>query len=57
MSKPNTELPLSSIVHLNSGSPDLRVIKREAEKLTVEWLNPQGERKEMTLPAVCFRAA
>lgn len=47
-------LKVGDIVHLNSGSPDLKVVANDVNQLTVEWQVESGLER-MTLPTVCFR--
>lgn len=49
------EFQIGDFVVLNSGSPLLKVIAREGEKIKVEWDGPSGL-ESMVLPAVCFRS-
>jgi hypothetical protein len=49
------QLQVSYIVHLNSGSPDLKLVALGSDNATVEWQTESGLER-MTLPAVCFRA-
>ena len=46
---------MNDIVHLNSGSPDLKVTATDSDKVTVEWPDDLGQMQEMTLPEVCFQ--
>jgi len=48
------ESNIGAIVHLNSGSPDLKVVAKDANHLTVEWRGESGLER-LTLPEVCFR--
>ena len=50
----NQELQLGNVVHLNSGSPDLRVIALDSQKehIAVEWVR-DGLVDRTILPAVC----
>lgn len=57
MSNDYAAIQVGDIVHLNSGSPDLTVVRCCGEKLEVEWLNLSGVTERMTLPAVCFKHA
>ena len=43
------EMQHGDIVRLNSGSPDLRVVSMNGDKITVEWL------AQLELPSVCFQ--
>jgi hypothetical protein len=47
------DLEIGSIVHLKSGSPDLKVVKI-AEEVTVEWHDDENILQQWTLPAGCF---
>ena len=53
------QIPLrtNDIVHLNSGSPDLKIVALDGEKATVEWRDDEGVIQAMTLPNVCLRLA
>jgi len=51
------ELQIGHIVHLKSGSPNLKIVARDGENVTVEWLNEECVLEQMTLPGVCFRPA
>lgn len=47
---------IGSIVHLNSGSPDLKVVAANGDLVSVEWLNERGNWERLSdRPAVCFR--
>ena len=46
---------LNTIVHLNSGSPALKVVQSDTSRTTVEWLDSE-ELKSLNLPTVCFRS-
>jgi hypothetical protein len=48
------EIKTGEIVHLNSGSPDLKVIRIEGEKATVEWQGDNGELKSSSIPLPCL---
>jgi hypothetical protein len=48
------ELQISHIVHLNSGSPDLKIVAINDDEIEVEWINEEGKLERMTLPQVCF---
>ena len=37
------EIFTSDMVHLNSGSPDLKAISQDRNQITVEWVNDSGE--------------
>ena len=52
--KQQIDFTTNDIVHLNSGSPDLKVVGIDGEKVQVEWTNERGNLERMTLPAVCF---
>lgn len=45
---------IGQIVHLNSGSPDLKIIAIQDGKVTVEWQSESGI-QNATFPAVCLR--
>jgi len=45
---PTSELQIGDIVRLKSGSPDMKVVSKDGEKVTVEWTT------HCELPAVCF---
>jgi hypothetical protein len=45
-------LEIGDIVHLKSGSPELRVI--ETGVVTVEWKNDQNEIERTTLHEICL---
>jgi hypothetical protein len=49
-----TALHISNMVHLNSGSSDLKVVGIKGDEVEVEWDVESGELERMTLPAVCF---
>jgi hypothetical protein len=49
-----TAFSIGEIVHLNSGSPDLRVIAVIGEEIKVEWETQPGIFDTTTSPAVCF---
>jgi uncharacterized protein YodC (DUF2158 family) len=44
---------IGEIVHLNSGSPDLKVVRIDADQVEVTWSDDSGPRR-LVLPAVCF---
>ncbi len=48
------KLNAGDIVHLNSGSPDLKIAAIENGKVTVEWHGESGL-EQATLPVVCVR--
>jgi hypothetical protein len=48
------ELQIGYIVHLNSGSPDLKVVAIEGDEIAVEWRNETNSLERMSLPRVCF---
>jgi len=54
----NQELQLGNVVHLNSGSPDLRVIALDDQKeqVAVEWVR-DGLVDRAIFPSVCVRRA
>jgi uncharacterized protein YodC (DUF2158 family) len=54
MHNQSQQLQIGHIVHLNSGSPDLKVVGFKGGEVEVEWLNDQGNLDQMTAPAVCF---
>ena len=51
-----TQLCIGDMVHLNSGSPALKVVALRNHKVEVEWSNQLGRLERMALPAACFRA-
>ena len=51
----NQQVQIGDMVHLNSGSPDLKVVGKHANQLEVEWLGDSGSLERMSLPAVCFK--
>ena len=44
---------VGGIVHLKSGSPDLRVIGASEEEIEASW-NDEGETRTSTIPRVCL---
>lgn len=48
------EIQIGEMVHLNSGSPDLKVVAIVAAQIEVEWTNESGNQERLTLPAPCF---
>ena len=48
------ELRTGYIVHLNSGSPDLKVVGTEGDQIEVEWVNEGGNLERMKMPETCF---
>lgn len=48
-----TALHAGDIVHLNSGSPELRVVTLAEGKATVEWV-ANGVNRQMSAPMACF---
>lgn len=48
-----TALHTGDIVHLNSGSPELRVVALADGKATVEWAS-NGVTRQMSAPIACF---
>ncbi|MGE0417697.1 MAG: hypothetical protein AB7O80_12890 [Acetobacteraceae bacterium] len=49
-------ITLGAMVCLNSGGPPMEVVSCDAAIVTAEWLDDDGQRQQMTLPAVCIRA-
>jgi hypothetical protein len=49
-----TNVQISDIVHLNSGSPDLRIIEIKGENVDVEWQSDKNMERA-TFPVVCVR--
>ena len=49
------QLQKGHIVHLNSGSPDLKVVAVEGKDITVEWFNEEDVLEQITLPEGCFK--
>ena len=48
-------LQLNDIVHLSSGSPDLKVVAVKGDRIDVEWINERGNWARLSdRPAVCF---
>ena len=45
---------VNDIVHLKSGSPDLRIIAVDGNQVKVTWRTDDGRVPELMLPAVCF---
>jgi hypothetical protein len=50
-------LHVNDIVHLNSGSPALKVVSTKGIETEVEWLNDLNGLERIVLPTVCFRRA
>jgi hypothetical protein len=48
------ELQIGHIVHLNSGSPDLKIVAINGNEIEIEWTNEKGQSERTTLPRVCF---
>lgn len=48
-------LEIGNIVHLNSGSPDLKIIGIEGENVTVEWEEEPGKIVQSVFPVVSLR--
>jgi uncharacterized protein YodC (DUF2158 family) len=44
-----SQFQVGDIVHLNSGSPDLKVMAVVGDKVSVEW----GDEEKAEFPAVC----
>jgi hypothetical protein len=49
------QINAGDIVHLNSGSPDLKVTAIKNGDISVEWRTERGRLEKLTLPAACFR--
>jgi hypothetical protein len=49
-----TELRINHIAFLNSGSPELKIIKIENNRAEVEWLN-DGKTNKTSFSLVCLR--
>jgi len=47
-------LEVGNIVHLNSGSPDLKILLLSDGCAEVEWKDENGTECQMLAPAVCF---
>ena len=52
-----TELRTGDIVHLNSGSPNLKVAAVGDGWVEVEWSGENGRMERMKAPGVCFHRA
>jgi pyruvate kinase len=52
--KEQTAVRAGDIVHLNSGSPDLKVVNINGDKIQVEWVNERGNLERSTLPRICL---
>jgi len=50
--EPRKLLSVSDIVHLNSGSPDLKIIAIENGKISVEWHTESGL-EQAVFPMAC----
>ena len=50
----STRFIVGDLVHLNSGSPDSKVVGLEGGKVDVEWYSEDGEAQKLVLPSVCF---
>jgi hypothetical protein len=50
----DTTFRMGEIVHLNSGSADLRIIAAKGEEIEVKWEVEPGIRHTLTFPIVCF---
>jgi uncharacterized protein YodC (DUF2158 family) len=48
-----TELKVGDIVHLNSGSSDMKIVDIQ-KTADVEWLNDEGGVERATYPVVCL---
>lgn len=48
------EIRVGGIVRLNSGSPDLKVLRIENDRATVEWQGGQGETQSSEFPLTCL---
>jgi uncharacterized protein YodC (DUF2158 family) len=48
------DFKVGGIVHLNSGSPDWKIVEIQGEKVTVEWLSDDGDQQRETFPMVCL---
>jgi uncharacterized protein YodC (DUF2158 family) len=49
-----TGLEVGKIIHLNSGSPDLKIVSVQGEEVTVEWNSESGV-EQKTFPTHCLR--
>jgi uncharacterized protein YodC (DUF2158 family) len=49
----NAELHINDIVHLNSGSPDLKIVTIEGGTVKVEWRNERDNVKRAMFSRVC----
>jgi uncharacterized protein YodC (DUF2158 family) len=52
--KQQLEIQIGDIVHLNSGSPDLKVISVMSERVAVQWDGGQGETRNHEFPRACL---
>jgi hypothetical protein len=50
------EIRAEEIVRLNSGSPDLRVLRIAGNTATVEWSGHEGELHQSDFPLACLTA-
>jgi uncharacterized protein YodC (DUF2158 family) len=46
-----TEFSIGQIVHLNSGSPDLKITELKGDRVTVEW---DDGKQHFTFPQACL---
>lgn len=49
-----TDFKTGNIVHLKSGSPDLKIIAVEGENVLVEWSNKSGDLQRDTFRMICL---
>lgn len=49
-----TEFSIGKIVHLKSGSPDLKIIAVHDDNVVVEWHDESGNSKQGTFPKPCL---
>ena len=48
------EFRVGNIVHLKSGSPDLKIVAVDGGDITVEWVNEKGVNEQWKWPSLCF---
>jgi len=50
------DLQVGNIVHLKSGSPDLKIVAIQNDSVVVEWGTDLGNPQRATFPAVCIHS-
>jgi uncharacterized protein YodC (DUF2158 family) len=49
-----TEFKIGNIVHLKSGSPDMKIVGIQGENVAVEWRSDEGDPQQGKFLMVCL---